>query len=492
MKRQQSQHSGREYEVVAKNCAVGAMARSVGSEVQSCAGTESEQVQLVRLEFAARSPDAGCWEEVARLHYRRGAIVEASRAYAIASAMAPDDVELANMAAEAARRAHDFSGCVRSAERVLRVAPTNWIAHLNLAIALSYLGQDMSAEAAFKLASEFSSRHPIVDWEWHHAYMFQGQYASAYRCYERRFECSQFNNVARHILPIPIWSGKDISARHLLVVTEQGLGDVIMFARALPDLIAVCSRLTVAVPQTLVALFAASFPAADVVPVSDEIYDAELAGPWLQSLGSPDFYVPIGGLFHRGLGNTTLPPGHCPAYLKPSAHALKKWRDRIDRLMPLDSGRRIGICWASNPAREYADAARRAVHKSMKAEQMLDLAQPGAQLIGVLNAPHGLDQAGVVDVSADIATLDDTAALISQLDHVVSVDTSVAHLAGALGTGLSLLLPEVADARWGRPGLPLLWYPDMHVERATPCGWASAIQNVVAYIGSPSRRCARA
>jgi len=483
VKRTQSLDRRREDVAVAKGLTNSTRPRIVGNRVRPHLETELDQVELVRLEFAARTPEAGCWESIAGLHYRRGAIAEAARAYAIASTMAPDDPDLANMAAESARRAHDFSGCIRSAERALRLAPNNWIAHLNLAIACSYLGHDANAEEAFKLASEYSGRHPIVDWEWHHAYMFQGKYVAAYSCYERRFECSEFNNVTRHVLPLPIWGGEDIGARHLLVVTEQGLGDAIMFARALPDVVAVCSRVTLAVPQPLVSLFAASFPATQVVPVSNEIYDTELARPWLRSLGSPDFYVPIGGLFHRGLGSATLPPGRCPAYLRPSEHALKKWRSRVDRLMPLGNGRRVGICWASNPAREYADAARRAAYKSMKAEEMLEFAHPGVQLIGVLNAPHGLERAGVVDVSADIATLDDTAALIAQLDHVVSVDTSVAHLAGAIGAGLSLLLPNVADARWGRPRQSLLWYPNMHIERATPSGWAAAIHKAAACIG---------
>jgi len=127
------------------------------------------------------------------------------------------------------------------------------------------------------------------------------------------------------------------------------------------------------------------------------------------------------------------------------------------------------------------DSSRRAAKKSMALEAMAPLAAvEGVQFISILNwkiAPMPKAFAGrLLDVSTDLKSLDDTAALIGELDLVITVDTAVAHLAGAMGKRVWLLLHDFADCRWSIKGDRSYWYRDMRLIRQTaPGDWAGVI-----------------
>jgi hypothetical protein len=149
--------------------------------------------------------------------------------------------------------------------------------------------------------------------------------------------------------------------------------------------------------------------------------------------------------------------------------------------MPKGNGLRVGLCWASNPALFRLDSSRRATKKSMSLETMAPLAAiEGVQLVSVLNwkiDPVPKAFAGrLLDVSIDLKSLDDTAALIGELDLVITVDTAVAHLAGALGKPVWLLLHDFADCRWSLTGDRSYWYRDMRlIRQSAPGDWAGVI-----------------
>jgi len=199
---------------------------------------------------------------------------------------------------------------------------------------------------------------------------------------------------------------------------------------------------------------------------------------WLPSLGSVDYQAPIGSLMTL-LRATRASFADPKPYLRPSDAARARWTRpaRSERL-------RVGVCWASNPALFRHDSSRRAVKKSMPLETLAPLARlEGVELISVLNwrvdpTPPAFE-GRLADVSQRLKSLDDTAALIETLDLIVTVDTAVAHLAGALGKPTWLLLHDFADCRWGLTETESYWYPDMRLFRQTnPGDWDAVVAEV--------------
>jgi hypothetical protein len=168
-------------------------------------------------------------------------------------------------------------------------------------------------------------------------------------------------------------------------------------------------------------------------------------------------------------------------YLRPSDDARQRWGREIALAMPAAKGLRVGLCWASNPALFRLDSSRRAARKSMALETMAPLARiEGVQLVSVLNwkidpMPPAFE-GRLLDVSAELKSLDDTAALAGELDLVITVDTAVAHLAGALGKPVWLLLHDFADCRWSLSDERSYWYRDMRLIRQTaPGDWDGVV-----------------
>jgi hypothetical protein len=167
-------------------------------------------------------------------------------------------------------------------------------------------------------------------------------------------------------------------------------------------------------------------------------------------------------------------------YLKADPAARAAWRGRLGATAQF----RVGLAWAGNP--KHRNDRRR----SMPAEKLLPLfGATGAAFYSLQIQPEGgqpktLLDAGLIDLTASIADFADTAALVSELDLVITVDTAVAHLAGALGRPVWTLLPSVAEWRWGRQGEKTPWYPTMQLFRQpAPGDWDAVIHHVFEELG---------
>jgi hypothetical protein len=242
---------------------------------------------------------------------------------------------------------------------------------------------------------------------------------------------------------------------------------------------------TLVTAPELVALFHASFPAVRVLPARFGRFAGDHPPPdWLPELGHVDYQLAIGGLMHR-LRTTAESFADPKAYLRPSDAARARWARR-----PRGSGLAVGFCWASNPALFRMDSSRRAVKKSMALETLSPLADvAGVRLVSVLNwtiEPMPAAFAGKLeDLSTRLRSLDDTAALIETLDLVITVDTSVAHLAGAMGKPTWLLLHDFADCRWGLTSARSYWYSDVRHFRQHEAGdWARVVDEVAAELAA--------
>jgi tetratricopeptide (TPR) repeat protein len=262
---------------------------------------------------------------------------------------------------------------------------------------------------------------------------------------------------------LPRWSGPEADGRRLLVWSEQGLGDAIQFARFLPLLKERDARVILALQPELMRLFGGLAGVDEIVPRQEQPLRAVRADAQLPMMSLP---------FH--LGTETISAG--TPYLRADGQRVEWWRNRLAR-----TGWRIGLVWAGgannpNDRRRSIPLAGFAPLSGITGVQWVSL-QCGPAAAQQKNPPPGIEP---LDFTPDLADMADTAALISALDLVVTVDTAVAHLAGALGRPVWTLLPFDPDWRWQLERRDTPWYPSMRLFRQPAPGDWPALLNEMA------------
>jgi tetratricopeptide (TPR) repeat protein len=339
----------------------------------------------------------------------------------------------------------------------------------NTGIVLKMLGRYRDAAAAFGRALSCKPDDPSARFALAFLHLTLGEFDAGWPLYEARFEVPALGNPARHFRA-PRWDGSDPRGKTLLVHAEQGLGDVLQFCRYLPLLAARGTTVVFEVMPSLRRLLR-TLPGAIRLIARGE------------PLPSVDCYCPLLSL---PLAFNTRPdtiPAQVP-YLTAEPERIARWTQRLREL----PGLRVGLAWQGNPAVEKLIWAR---GRSIPLAALEPLAQlPGISLVALQKGP-GLEQlrnvsfAGrIVDLGADLdrgadAFLD-TAAVMTVLDLVISSDTSVAHLAGALGRPVWTVLAASPEWRWGLERSDNPWYPTMRLFRQTSDGGWQAVVAAVA------------
>ena len=252
----------------------------------------------------------------------------------------------------------------------------------------------------------------------------------------------------------PAWDGSPLGGRTLLVRPEQGLGDMIQFCRYVPLIRG--GRVIVAAPPPLLRLLRTLPGDAEVVPAQDALPQADVACSVLD----------LPALFQTDLETI---PAVIP-YLGSSAQAAERWRSRVDAL----AGRPVGLCWAGGA--RYQHDRRRSIPPDLLAP-LADVA--GVSWVSLQKDASRLPDLPLADWTAELDDFAEAAGLISALDLVVTVDTAIAHLAGALGRQVWLLNRFGGDWRWllDRDDSP--WYPTLRQFRQPELNdWTSVLQNV--------------
>jgi tetratricopeptide (TPR) repeat protein len=301
------------------------------------------------------------------------------------------------------------------------------------------------------------------------ARLLLGEYDLAWDDYELRQHDRDF---AQRPGAHPRWDGASLAGRTLLVRREQGLGDEIMFASCLPQVIASAGRCLIECEPRLEGLFRRSFPAATVFASSPE---EKLPG------GAVDFAIPAGSLprfLRRGIADF---PRH-DGYLRADPRRIARWRERLDLLGP---GLKVGVSWAGGVRK-----TRRGL-RSLPLEHWLPvLRAPGIRFVSLqytadagaavaaFQQQHGIR---IEHWSDAIDDYEETAALVCALDLVVSVCTAVIHLAGALGRPVWIMAPYSPEWRYGFAGDTMPWYPSARVFRQPAFGeWGPVTESVAA------------
>jgi tetratricopeptide (TPR) repeat protein len=405
---------------------------------------------------------------------------EALESYRQALALRPDYAEaLENRAAASGGLQRHDALCIRAHalealerpeealalyEQVLASRPEHAEARHNVANVLCQLGRIDEAVAAFERVLALRPADAEAHFNSSFAYLLAGDYQRGWQEYEWRWEALR-TKLPAAAAGKPLWLGEqDLAGRTLLIHAEQGFGDAIQMARYVPLLAARGAQVVIGCPPPLAALLAT------VPGVASVFSSKDTPVPF-------DYHIPIMSLpraFHTSLASI---PSQVP-YVHAARPAADAWRAR---LAAHGSERKVGLVWAGNPKH------RRDHTRSLAAELLAPLVGVASCAFFSLQKDHAgaslakLDPRGerVVDYTAELETFADTAALISALDLVITVDTAVAHLAGALGKPVWLLLPFAPDARWMRERPDSPWYPSARLFRQRERGdWQSVIRTL--------------
>lgn len=251
----------------------------------------------------------------------------------------------------------------------------------------------------------------------------------------------------------PRWLGKEsIHGKTLVVFEDEGAGDTIQFARYLPMLAARGARVILCLTDAVRPLLAGMPGVSQCVARS------------VEALPAFDLQCPINALpLAFGTRLDTIPSGI--GYLPPPEQSrVQIWRDRLHERLGAGGKLKVGLVWSGNP-KHGNDHNRSIPLRTLSGLFNADAAFISLQKDCRPDDMAVLERVGIVDLTAHLTDFAETAALVSQLDVVITVDTSVAHLAGALGTPTWILLPYTPDWRWllDRDDSP--WYPTVRLFR---------------------------
>jgi tetratricopeptide (TPR) repeat protein len=323
-----------------------------------------------------------------------------------------------------------------------------------------------AAAQAYERALQQAPQHPDAAFGLAEVQLLTGQWATAWELHEARRAISP-SPVRR--LPFPDWQGPQSGAQTVLVQSEQGLGDIILFASCLGALQSSGIRCVLEVRPRLQRLFERSFPGVQIV--ANEGNDAQQQ-QWLSGLPPIDAQVPIGSLprwLRRSEGDF---PRHT-GYLKADPQQVKHWHSTLAAAGDGTRRLRIGLAWRGGTAltakhqRSLAlTALAKALHAPDRQLVCLQYGEVGAEL-AELKTNTGI---AIHPGLSGYADIDDLAALTCACDLVVTVCSSQAHLCGALGRPGIALVPHNPSWRYGASGIHSPWYPSLRLARQSYAG----------------------
>ena len=423
---------------------------------------------------AATPDDADLQHNLGLTLFERADPVAAIAQYHRALALRPDDHTILNNLGVALRgqgKLDDAIGCYR---RALAIRPDDAMTLNNLGVAST---ERRDLDTAIDCYRRASARDPAAaDPHYNLALTLllradnAADWAAGWREMEWRWQTKSFQKQQQSF-EVPQWCGEPLGDGVLLLHDEQGLGDTIQFARYVPQA-ARRAKIVLQVQRPLLRLLTGLAGVQQIVARGEKLPPATA-------------HLPLLSLPHvLGTGPDEIPT---PAfYLQAPADRTAHWRQRVHTL----PGLRVGLVWAGNPrlgGASYDQADRR---RSLPLAQLAALARPGVSLLSLQKGAAARQVSetpdlAITDWTGALTDMAETAALVTALDLVISVDTAVAHLAGALGRPIWLLNRFDNDWRWllSRDDSP--WYASLRQFRQTVAGdWAGPVARVRAALAA--------
>jgi tetratricopeptide (TPR) repeat protein len=404
---------------------------------------------------------------------------EALASYDCALALRPDHFAALTNRGVTLHELRRFDEALASYDRALAIRPDYAEALFNRGVTLYQLKQLDEALVCYDLALAVNPDY--VDGHFNKAllHLLKGDYDAGWREYEWRWRRWKEQNLTpfKRDFTQPLWLGQTaIEGKTILLHAEQGSGDTIQFCRYAPLVAGRGARVLLEVPVQLKDLMASLVGVAEIIAGQDKPPDFDMHCPLLS--------LPL------ALGTRVESiPAQVPYFTVPP-ESLRRWAGAVGPKRNL----RIGLVWSGSSGHK-GDAIR-----SISLRSLLPLADLDAEFVSLQKEVRGDDatalkeRGDIVHFGDELNTFADTAAVIANLDLVISVDTSVAHLAGALAKPVWVLLPFLPDFRWLLDREDSPWYPTARLFRQqAPGDWSGVISRVVielekAIAGLPQRR----
>jgi len=394
---------------------------------------------------------------------------EAIASYRQALQLNPRDEWAWNNLGNLYRQVGRLTEAVDALREATRLKPDWGEAYCNLGATLISQGEIESAAEVFGLALQKSPELPVIHYNHGVLLLLRGDYERGWSEYEWRWKCNEVHVPTK--FDSPPWRGEPLEGKAILLHAEQGLGDTIQFARYAPMVAERGGQVFLCVQPELVGLLK-NLPGVQQIASLPSRLPPFQAHCYLMDL-------PLAfGTRVESIPKTT-------PYLNPDPVLREKWAGKL----ATDTDLKVGLAWAGRPT-HVSDHLR-----SMKLSQFAPLSEvPGITFYN-LQKGAGSEQAiapptGMrwVDLIRDIDDLAETASLISQLDLVITVDSAVAHLAGALGKPVWILTRFAPDWRWMLQRENSPWYPTARLFRQTaPGDWATVVERVRHELGVLAR-----
>jgi tetratricopeptide (TPR) repeat protein len=355
-----------------------------------------------------------------------------------------------------------YPEALAASRRWLAVRPDDLAALSNQAAALFNLARDEESIGVLHHALAIRPDFPDAAMNLAVACLAVGRYEEGWRHYERRLD-TLAGAADRKLMNVdgPRWDGGNPAGVRLLLHREQGIGDFLQYSRYVPLLQKRGAKVLLRAHRQLCVLLRESFPGVPVYAFRDR-------------LGDYDAWAPLPSLPLLLPETMADPPRNVP-YLRATAERRGTWRCRLDSGTAL----KVGIAWAGSTA-YYNDR-----YRSMNLADLAPLAAvPGIDFYSLQHGPRAeqaMDEPpfDIVHFGAQIEPVEEMAALICELDLVISVDSMAAHLAGGLGVPCWLLLPLNNDWRWLRGRDDSLWYPSTWLFRQRVLGdWSVPLHDM--------------
>jgi tetratricopeptide (TPR) repeat protein len=381
-----------------------------------------------------------------------GRLEEAVAHYERVLSVVPDHPETLNNLGIALTDLGQPQEAIARYERALALQPQRAETYYNLAIALERQERRTEAIASYGRALALKPDYAQAHFNRAYALLLTGQLEEGWQEYEWRFAVARYDRKFER----PLWSGEPLAGKRILIPAEQGFGDTLQFIRYVPAVVERGGKVVLEVPEPLVRLARAVAAASEVIAVGDP-------------LPAFDYYCPLLSL-PRVLRTTLATIPSAVPYLSVPTEVSAAWSERIAA-----PGLRVGLVWAGRTVGAID----------------LRLLQPLWEVAGIswfslqvgedAGDPSSIDGVKIADLAPWLTDFAETAAAVYHLDLVISVDTSVAHLAGALSRPTWIMLRHPPEWRWLLERKDSPWYPTARLFRQTNEGdWQGVVHEVAA------------
>jgi len=404
-------------------------------------------------------------------HYNHGqALQELNRfedalvSYDRAIALKPDYAEAYSNRGSILHELKQFKEALVSLQQAITINPRlSALTYYNLGLTLQELKHFEDAIANYQQAIVIKPDYAQAHWNLSLVQLLKGNFKDGWLGYEWRWKNEETNKIAGiRAFSQPLWLGEEpLVGKTILLYAEQGLGDTIQFCRYVPMVSALGAKVILEVPSPLVGLLHDLESVSQIIPYGDKLPEFDYQCPLLS--------LPLA--FKTNLNNI---PSY-PHYITSNKNKVAQWQTQLAN----KSKPRIGLVWSGSVTHKNDR------NRSLKLVELLPYLSPKYEYISLQKEVRDMDKKFLTeddliqDFSDKLQDFTDTAALCELMDILITIDSSVAHLAAAMGKSTWLLLPYVPDWRWllDRDDSP--WYPSIKIYRqATRGDWDGVFERI--------------